>query len=339
MKKVLIIGKTLELGRTEEVYGRGFSSLGCEVKHFTWKEAEPSLFSRSLLHRVSWRLAWQLLARSANQKLVEVAKQFQPDLTFVVSSDLVQPTTIQALQQQGLVFVFFTDNPLDKHHTHSNPWVRQGLPLWDSVFIWSQGLARELIKKGVKNVVYHPFCSDIEYHVPKRKTNPNYDVAFIGNWDDSRKREQYLKAISHSRLGIWGSDYWITHCRETSVKSFFQGMCTYTEIPDVLGAAQIGLNILRPQNELGHNIRTFEIPATGTLMLSERSQELLTLFEEDREAVYFSSPDELREKVEYLLQNYSLIQSIADAGYQKAINHTSNSRVLEIKNHFVMLKK
>jgi spore maturation protein CgeB len=338
MKKVLIIGKTLELGRTEEVYGRGFSSLGCEVKHFTWKEAEPSLFSRSLLHRVSWRLAWQLLARSANQKLVEMAKQFQPDLTFVVSSDLVQPTTIQALQQQGLVFVFFTDNPLDKHHTHSNPWVRQGLPLWDSVFIWSQELAGELIKKGVKNVVYHPFFSDIEYHVPKRKTNPNYDVAFIGNWDDSRKREQYLKAISHSRLGIWGSDYWITHCRETSLKSFFQGMCTYAEIPDVLGSAQIGLNILRPQNELGHNIRTFEIPATGTLMLSERSQELLNLFEEDREAVYFSSPDELSQKVEYLLQNPSLIQSIADAGYKKALRYTISDRVAEITSLYEQLK-
>ncbi len=334
MKKVLIVGKTLELGRTEEVYGRGFSSLGCEIKHFTWKDAAPSLFSRSLLQRAAWRLGWQWLAMSANQKLIEMANQFQPDLTFVVSPDLVQPTTIQALQQQGLVFVFFTDNPLDKHHTHSNPWVHQGLPLWNSVFIWSQELAHELIKKGVKNVVYHPFCSDVQYHAPNKKADPIYDVAFVGNWDDSRKRDQYLKAISHYRLGIWGSDYWITHCRETSLINSFKGMCTYAEIPEVLGSAQIGLNIFRPQNELGHNIRTFEIPATGTLMLSERSQELLNLFEEDREAVYFSSPDELSRKVEYLLQNPSLIQSIADAGYQKAIKHTLNSRIVEIKNHF-----
>jgi spore maturation protein CgeB len=44
MKKVLIVGEILELGRTEEVYKRGFSALGCEVKHFTWKEAAPSLY-------------------------------------------------------------------------------------------------------------------------------------------------------------------------------------------------------------------------------------------------------------------------------------------------------
>ena len=338
MKKVLVIGQTLKLGRTEEVYGRGFSAFGCEVKHFTWKEAEPSLFSRSLLHRVSWRVAWQWLGRSANQKLIELANQFKPDLTFVIAPNLVQPSTIQALQQHGLVFVFFTDNPLDQHHTHSNAWIRQGLPLWDAVFIWSQELVEQLRKKGVKKVFFHPFCNDVQYHFPKRQTNPIYDVAFIGNWDASRKREQYLKATSRYQLGIWGSDYWVTHCRETSVRNLCKGMCTYEEIPEILGSAKIGLNILRPQNETGHNIRTFEIPAAGTLMLSERSQDLLNLFEEEREAVYFSSPDELNRKVEYLLENPSLIQSIADAGYKKALKHTITERVAEIASLYKQLK-
>jgi len=330
MQKVLIVGQILELGRTEEVYGRGFSDIGCEVKYFTWKEADPSLFSRSFSHKVAWRLAWQFLAKSSNQKLMQIADDFQPDLIFVVSPNLVQPKSIKALQKHGLAFVFFTDNPLDQHHTHSNSWLRQGLPLWDAVFIWSQQLVNELVQKGIKNVFFHPFCSDVQYHFPKKQLNPIYDVAFIGNWDDSRKREQYLKAISDYRLGLWGSDYWLTRCQETSLRSFFEGMCTYREIPDILGSAKMGLNILRPQNEMGHNIRTFEIPASGTMMLSERSQELLNLFEEDKEAVYFSNPDELNEKVTYLLQNNHLIHSIAKAGYQKSMQHTINQRISEI---------
>jgi len=332
MQKVLIVGQTLELGRTEEVYGRGFTDIGCEVKYFTWKEADPSLFSHSLPYKVAWRLAWQLLAKSANQKLMQVADNFQPDLILVISPNLVHPKTIKHLQKHSLVFVFFTDNPLDKHHTHSNSWITKGLPLWDAVFIWSQQLVNELLDKGLKNIFFHPFCSDIKYHFPKQKLNSiyDYDVAFIGNWDDSRKRELYLKAISDYRLGIWGSDYWLTHCKEASLSRFVKGMCTYSEIPDVLGSAKMGLNILRPQNEVGHNIRTFEIPASGTLMLSERSQELLNLFEEDKEAVYFSNPDELNEKVSYLLQNNHLIHSIAKAGYQKSMQHTINQRISEI---------
>ena len=338
MKKVLIVGQVLELGRTEEVYGRGFSALGCEVKHFSLLDAEPSLISRSFQDKVAWRVAWQLKARSVNQKLIEMANQFKPDLTFLVAPTLIQPSSIQALQQHGLVFVFFTDNPLDKHHTHSNAWIRSGLPIWDAVFIWSQELAKRLTKKGVKNVFFHPFCSDVQYHFPQRQTNPIYDVAFIGNWDASRKREQYLKAISHYRLGLWGSDYWVTHCRETSIRGSCKRMCTYAEIPGILGSAKFGLNILRPQNEMGHNIRTFEIPATGTLMLSERSQDLLTLFEEDREAVYFSTPEELHQKVEYLLQHSTLAKSIADAGYKKALTYTITERVTEIANLYQHLK-
>ncbi|MDM9379620.1 glycosyltransferase [Chlorogloeopsis sp. ULAP01] len=330
MNKVLIVGQALELGRTEEVYGRGFSALGCKVQHFTWKEAAPSLVSRSLPDRVAWRLAWKLLAKSANQKLVEIANQFKPDLTLVISPLLFHPDSILALKQHGLVFVFFTDNPVDAHHTHSNSWVQRGFPLWDAAFIWSQELVERLVENGVKRAFFHPFCSDVEYHFPKRQANPIYDVAFIGNWDASRKREQYLKAIADYRLGLWGSSYWNTHCKEPTLKNLCQGMCSYQEIPEILGSAKMGLNILRPQNEEGHNIRTYEIPATGTLMLSERSRELMNLFAEDKEAVYFSSPNELRQKVEYLLQNHALIESIAQAGYKKALEDTIINRVKEI---------
>ncbi len=330
MKKVLIVGQTLELGRTEEVYSRGFSAFGCEVQHFSWQQTAPSLLSRSLQDRIAWRLAWKLLAKSANQKLVEIANQFQPDLTLVISPLLFHPDSILALKQHGLVFVFFTDNPLDGHHTHTNSWVQGGFPLWDAAFIWSQELVERLKENSVKKAFFHPFCSDVEYHFPKRQTHPIYDVAFIGNWDASRKREQYLKAIADYRLGLWGSNYWNTHCKEPALKGLCQGMCSYQEIPQILGSAQMGLNILRPQNEEGHNIRTYEIPATGTLMLSERSKELLNLFIEDKEAVYFSSPDELKQKVEYLLQNPTLIESIAEAGYQKTLENTINHRIKEI---------
>ena len=338
MKKVLIVGYNLELGSTEEVYGRRFSAFGCNVKHFTWKEAAPSFFSRSLGDRVAWRLAWQLFARSANQKLVDLANQFQPDLTLVISPLLIHPDSIQAFKQHGLVFVFFTDNPLDTHHTHSNSWVKRGFLMWDAAFIWSRDLVERLIENGVKKAIFHSFCSDVEYHFPKRQINPAYDVAFIGNWDASRKRERYLKAIADYRLGLWGSNYWNTHCQEASLKDLCQGMCSYTQIPEVLGSAKMGLNILRPQNEKGHNIRTYEIPATGTLMLSERSEELLSLFAEDREAVYFSNPDELRQKVEYLLQNPALIESIAEAGYKKALKNTITNRVTEIANLYQELR-
>ena len=46
----------------------------------------------------------------------------------------------------------------------------RGLPLWDAGFIWSQELAKRLTEKGVKKVIFHPFCSDVQYHFPQRQT-------------------------------------------------------------------------------------------------------------------------------------------------------------------------
>jgi spore maturation protein CgeB len=339
MQKVLIVGEVLELGRTEEVYGRGFADFGCEVKHFNWTEADPSFFARSFKDKLAWRLGWQMLARSANQKLLQTAKEFQPDLTLIIAPNLVPPESIQALKKYGLVFIFYTDNPFDLHHTHSNTWVRSGFSLIDAAFIWSQELVDKLIENGVKNAFFHPFCSDVQYHYPKKQSNPLYDVAFIGNWDPSYKREKYLKAIADYRLGIWGTDYWVTRCTETSLHSLCKGACSYSEIPEILGSAKMGLNILRPQNETGHNIRTFEIPACGVVTMSERTQELLNLFIEDKEAVYFSSPEELKQKVEFVLQNENEAKSIAEGGYKKALSYTINQRIVEIFNLYTKMKK
>ena len=337
MKKVLIVGQTNELGRTEELYARGFSEYGCQTQVVTWKDNLPNL-SDSALGKVTWRLGWKFFANLANQKVINLANQFQPDLTIVIAPLLLKPNTIKALQQHGLVFVFFTDNPLDQHHTHTNSWVKGSLSLWDAAFIWSKELVENLIKDCLKKVFYHPFCCDTQYHFPIKQAHPSYDIAFIGNWDDSRKREKYLKAIADYHLGIWGSDYWNTRCREPTLKGLCQGMCSYQDIPQVLGSAKIGLNILRPQNEMGHNIRTFEIPASGTLMLSERSPELLNLFAEDREAVYFSSSEELKQKVEYLVQNEKLIKVIAQSGYAKSVRHQISDRISEIIKVYQNLK-
>jgi spore maturation protein CgeB len=334
MERILIVGSTLEIGRTEEVYRRGFISAGCEVCNFSWSEAAPVLSSRKVTDKVVRKLGKRWIVQQANKRLIDIAARFRPTLTFVVSPIFLMPETLLRLKEHGLAFVFFTDNPLDTHHTHSNSWVRDSLPLWSAAFIWSHDLVEELIDKGVGKAFFHAFCSDSVYHFPKRQESITHDVAFIGNWDDSGKREHFLQSISSYRLGLWGSSDWDTRCQIKSLHGRCSGVCNYEEIPAIMGNSHIGLNILRPQNEQGHNIRTFEIPACGTLMLSERSPNLLNLFVEDKEAVYFSTPEELFKKVSYLLANPNLIENISSAGYQKASQNKINHRIQEVHDVF-----
>jgi len=60
--------------------------------------------------------------------------------------------------------------------------------------------------------------------------------------------------------------------------------------------------------------RCFEIPATGTLMLSEYTPDLATLFEEGVEAEFFRGPQELLDKVRFYMRHEEARRRIGQAG-------------------------
>jgi len=86
-----------------------------------------------------------------------------------------------------------------------------------------------------------------------------------------------------------------------------------------INGAKIALVFLSSLNEDTYTTRCFEIPACGTFMLSQRTDDLLTLYEENKEAVFFSSSEELVDKARYYLAHDRERQRIAEAGWRRCI--------------------
>jgi hypothetical protein len=87
----------------------------------------------------------------------------------------------------------------------------------------------------------------------------------------------------------------------------------------VVAGSRIALGFLRELNPDQHTTRTFEIPAIGGFMLADRTDDHREFFEEGKEAEYFSSDEEYRDKVAFYLANESARARIADAGHRRCM--------------------
>jgi spore maturation protein CgeB len=146
------------------------------------------------------------------------------------------------------------------------------------------------------------------------------DVSFIGHWQSHRAAR--LKAVSKEtqRLQIWGSRWPRYAFFHSWARACVRGEGVWGDrYPIALSCTKIGLCLLSKRIPEITTTRTFEIPATGVFMLAERNPHHLTLFEEGKEAEFFGSDDELRDKIRFYLRHDVARIRIAAAGRERCL--------------------
>jgi spore maturation protein CgeB len=131
---------------------------------------------------------------------------------------------------------------------------------------------------------------------------PGYD------WDPIIKDSPELQSQVPVRL-MWGDDY-------------NKALC----------GAKVALCFLSKLNRDTYTRRCFEIPATGTLMLSEYTDDLASLYKTGEEADFFKSRDELIEKLKLYIGNDELRRAVAANGYRRVMGdgHDVVSRMEQV---------
>ena len=319
--KVLICGSFWK-GSLEQSYAEAFESIGCSVYRFDWEKIE---WGRGRVRSITSRIA----AKWIGAKLIDACVAERPDLIFVIKGRRILPETLRGLKRvlPSVPLVNFNpDSPWDR--ANGSRQLLESIAAYDVHFTWNRALIPRFQQSGANIVHYLPFAYDPRLHSPvqDRPRTPEFDAVFIGTFD--QHRDKLLAKLGGCKLAIWGNDW---KRAKFVPQEWIKGEAIYGE--DAVRRLNQGLaaiNILRPQNVGSHNMRTFEIPATRNILLTDRTVEQEAFLHEGTEMLCYESTDELKRHLVALRDDAPGAESIRNAAFARIKDETYARRASEI---------
>ena len=338
--KVLVIGP-LEEGALAQSYARAFERLGLDVARFDSERALRAA-SRFTGNRVLRRALRSVLWNRVNREALQVAQLVRPDLIFAVKCSFFHPETIRQIRKStGVPFVnHYPDHPYlgvrwrPREASALRRDLIEVLRQYSIVFMWERSLMERLERDRVE-ARFLAFAADPELYQPRpgdeglscAACNGSHDVAFVATF--SRARCAEVAAIRRRSVAIWGNN-WPRQWQGLSGQHRVHPPVWGRAVSDVYARAPVSLNVLNAENLGGPNMRTFEIPASGGVMLARYSPEQHEFFPEGEAAMYYRSPQEIDDKIDLLLRDRDLRRRLRRNALRLAAEQTYDVRAASV---------
>lgn len=354
--KVLIVGD-YHSRLYEEAFYNSFKSLNFATEKFSWwqyfKGYQYGLEDKSdILKKIYYKFQNKFLIGPTlfkiNKDLYKKVQDFEPDLVFIYRGTHIWPQTIKKIKDLGVVvFGYNNDDPFGKKYW-KYVWRNfvSSIKLYDHLFVYRHKNAQDLSKLGYYNFsqLRSYYIKEDNYIIPNASNERfNADVSFVGHFEDDGRDECLKYLIDNGvRVKIFGGESWFN---SRYYNFFINNLGKISNLNKVdynlsLNCAKICLVFLSKRNNDTYTRRCFEIPAAGSLMLSEYTQDLDSLFKQGVEADYFCSKEELLDKVKYYLDHDDARKKVASAGNERLLKdgHEVADRVKEIIKTYNQIK-
>ena len=298
---------------------------------------------KSVYYRAQNKFTFGPAMLALNCGLIRQAQAFRPDLIFVYRGTHIWPGTLRKLKQVtgAKIFGYNNDDPFSPQYPRYF-WrhFRRGIPCYDHIFAYRAKNIADYTAAG------HPHTSILRSYflkeanrrlTPKPSDTPyNCDVIFIGHFEDDGRDDTIMHLISHGmNVKLFGT-LWEGSRHYAALATHMGGDIhpLYGEDYNLaLNSAKAALVFLSKLNNDTYTRRCFEIPATGTLMAAEYTDDLANnLYAPETEAIYFTNAPELLSKLQTLLANPKKLESIADTGHARLLRdgHEVSDRARQI---------
>lgn len=330
----------------EYAVSKAFKDLGYKVQEFYWYKyfkSENNL--NKLILKFQNKFLIGPIINKLNFDIMKKAFNFKPNIIFIYRGTHVLPKTIKELSikiPKCKIIGYNNDNPFASGHP-KRLWSNflKSINLYDLILAYRHENLNEFKKKGAKKVKLLR-----SWYIPEKNFNINLskkeafeyksDVVFVGHYEDDG-RLQYLEEIVKAgyKLKIFGPPYeWNKLLQKSKFLEHLSPVrlvwnLDYTK---AISGAKIALCFFSKLNRDTYTRRCFEIPAIGTMLLSEYSKDMTSLFIEKKEVELFRTKKQMIEKIKFYIENEKERKKLAKKGQARILNggNDVNSRMTNV---------
>jgi spore maturation protein CgeB len=359
--KILIVGEWIH-EMYEKAMADGFSKLGHEVQSFKWhpyfKVHGQTLILKqieTIYKKAQNKYLWGPIINRLNRDLVKDIEKNCPDALLIFRGTHIKGDALKIIKKrfpEMTVIIYNHDDPFSPDYPAWKPWRHfiDSIPFSDLVLSHRHRNFPEYFAKGAKRVELFRTWFIPERNHPitftqQEKEKYECDVVFVGHFENDG-RIKFLEEIARLgvRLKIYGAhhEWGAALSKSPELKDQVPTRLAWgAEYNKALAGGKIAMCFLSKLNRDTYATRCFEIPATGTFLLSEYTDDLASLFKEGEHVEFFRSDKEMVDKIKLYLRDDSLRKKIADAGrnWVNAEGHDAVSRMKSIINWVESLKK
>lgn len=277
-----------------------------------------------------------------DKKILALCKENSYDCIWIDKGLFINSRTLKYIKlnyPQTLLIGYSPDNMAERHCQSQN--FLDGFKYYD-YFITTKSYTVETLKKlGCNNIIFVNNAYEPRFHKEYNLTQQDKirlggRIGFIGAWEKDRCESILYLAKRGLPVRVWGGGKWKKY-KGLYPNLVIEGKGLFSEdYNKALSAFDISLCFLRKKNYDLQTTRTMEIPACGSLLMAERTEEHLQLFEENKEAVYFSDNEELYRKCKYYLDHENERAQIAAEGHRRCAS-SGYSNIETIKRIFSLI--
>ena len=261
----------------------------------------------------------------ANDTIKSLIDMHKYDVVWIDKGNTIEASTLKYIkesQPQAKLISFSPDN-MALRHNHSKQYL-EGLPYYDLIVTNKSYIIEDMKQLGARSMTFVNNTYEPSFHHPYCLTEAEsktfcVDIGFIGAWEKERC-ESILFLVEHGLcVTVWGDGHWKKYMNYNANLTIHEKGLFTEDYCKALQAIHINLCFLRKINYDEQTTRSVEIPACGGFMMAERTDEHKALFEEDKEAVFFSNNEELLEKCKYYLEHEEERKRITAAGRKRCL--------------------